>query len=718
MEAELRRYVLLNDQSRQSRIPAAPTATTPEVSPKAGELHPQDTEAQYEAASHAISYSEASAEGTVRMVVEAPTVMDAAGETIAASLTVDGSSLKLTISPSGTTSYPATAALSLAAVPDATSAATAPAARVGLSDEQKSPFEEDVEGGKEFDPKLRGGRLGITSARLIIDYNSAPSHPLLHEWLEAVQAAKLKPFVTFRACVPEAASYTEPTNKTPCPSGPPPASKAFPGYYYNHVRVLMKELIKDGVRTFGAWNEPDRYNDPLHKHSAQAAVLWGEAERAAIQLGCRYHCIVVAGEFAGYKKGYAGNYLATILRNAKRGIPSHMKATIWSLHDYNDLLNVEAERSGGHKTIARTYRNSEAQDLVRLVKRRRMGSTHVWMSEQGVQISTGIGDGTTRLTGHPELQRLAAQDFLRLMRPSEHLERVNYYGYRGLTAERLEILAKSKRHDFDSAMLAGEGVTTEATERPAYCVLALGHNDGCPATGTTGASVPGSISTTSADVIANVYPEGLPTSYWFEYGTTTAYGKSTSVVSLPNAEGAQSATVSLEGLECAGTTTIHYRVAAANEANEGTPSFGEDRTLSLPCESEEETEEPPESVTLNLTLDSSGYSRPPEVYVPECEIEYDASTGELTVISLSPSNERGDRAFYPALHSGQAKTGFTGGKSMSITPTEYLSEYPASPFQPPFQAEVSGLRVRFKAIEEYNVWYVGFYTTWQLTIHR
>jgi hypothetical protein len=63
--------------------------------------------------------------------------------------------------------------------------------------------------------------------------------------------------------------------------------------------------------------------------------------------------------------------------------------------------------------------------------------------------------------------------------------------YLGLSAESLNILAEKGRHDFDSAMLAGDGVTTEATDRPAYCVLALDHNDGCPAVARQARPFPG-----------------------------------------------------------------------------------------------------------------------------------------------------------------------------------------------------------------------------------
>ena len=120
----------LEEQGQFEPLPAAPTTSTPDVEPKGGELHPQDTRAQYENGATAVSAAEAEASGTTLMVIEAPEVMDADGNSVPASLSVEGSAVTLTITPTEHTAYPATAAVGVAAS-DA-SADTAKGAEYGL----------------------------------------------------------------------------------------------------------------------------------------------------------------------------------------------------------------------------------------------------------------------------------------------------------------------------------------------------------------------------------------------------------------------------------------------------------------------------------------------------------------------------------------------------------------------------------------------------------
>ena len=576
----------LEEVGQLEHLPAAPTTSTTPMASKEGELHPQETQPQYESGASALSYAESHASGKTLMVVEPPTVMDAAGHTVPASLSVEGNALKMTLTPSEETTYPATAAVAVVAS-SSKKAAPPPEAHRGLSEQQKSGFDESEDEGKElkeFDPRLKS-HLKVESGRLILNYNASPHSQLLHEWLEAVQAAHLKPFITFRTCEPEPPNYgTGKNERVPCPIAPSPTSPSFPHYYYNHVYALMKELIKDGVRTFGAWNEPDNASSPLLHAPEQAALLWGEAERAIEHLGCGRHCIVVAGEFTSYEGHYIGQYVNTILRDAKRGLPTRTKATFWGIHDYGDLLNVEAEKQSGQWVIGRTYRNFEADDYVRYIKSKRMGSTHVWLSEQGVQIESHVKPGRTRLTGNSELQRLAAKDFLLLGDSSMQVERIYYYGYKGVSKARKEELAAHKpeaKYEFDSALLAGEGYGSEPQDwRPAYCVLALGE-EGCPPAVVTQAPVAGTTMLSSTTALLSITPGGLPAHYFVEYGTTTAYGHTTSSTAVANDSGMESETVALSGLEPC--TTYHYQAEAESSADEGKPVLGGDKTLTTTC---------------------------------------------------------------------------------------------------------------------------------------
>jgi hypothetical protein len=70
------------------------------------------------------------------------------------------------------------------------------------------------------------------------------------------------------------------------------------------------------------------------------------------------------------------------------------------------------------------------------------------------------------------------------------------------------------------------------------------------------------IAATEARLTANVNPEFEPTTYHFEYGTTTAYGNVTPELSAGNGGSDRSFTTLIEGLSPA--TTYHWRIVATN----------------------------------------------------------------------------------------------------------------------------------------------------------
>ncbi len=92
-------------------------------------------------------------------------------------------------------------------------------------------------------------------------------------------------------------------------------------------------------------------------------------------------------------------------------------------------------------------------------------------------------------------------------------------------------------------------------------------------TPTTGSTT--SISLTSAKLNGTLVPNGLATTWYFEYGTSTSYGTKTSVKSAGSGTSKSNVSASLSGLKAG--TTYHYRLVAANSA--GTTS-GHDRTFS------------------------------------------------------------------------------------------------------------------------------------------
>jgi hypothetical protein len=82
------------------------------------------------------------------------------------------------------------------------------------------------------------------------------------------------------------------------------------------------------------------------------------------------------------------------------------------------------------------------------------------------------------------------------------------------------------------------------------------------------------ITTTGARLTASVDPNSRPTTYRFEYGTTTGYGKQTGSASAGTGASAVSVGANVSGLQP--HTRYHYRVVATNDA--GT-TRGRDRTF-------------------------------------------------------------------------------------------------------------------------------------------
>ncbi|HEX7298988.1 MAG TPA: fibronectin type III domain-containing protein [Solirubrobacteraceae bacterium] len=83
-----------------------------------------------------------------------------------------------------------------------------------------------------------------------------------------------------------------------------------------------------------------------------------------------------------------------------------------------------------------------------------------------------------------------------------------------------------------------------------------------PPAASTGAAR--SVTTTAARLTASVDPNGRATTYRFEYGTTTSYGKRTAAASAGSGQSAVSAAASITGLVA--HTRYHYRVVATNAA--------------------------------------------------------------------------------------------------------------------------------------------------------
>jgi hypothetical protein len=141
-----------------------------------------------------------------------------------------------------------------------------------------------------------------------------------------------------------------------------------------------------------------------------------------------------------------------------------------------------------------------------------------------------------------------------------------------------------------SAVVDGLLAGTEYT----FCLVALnaqGASVGEAVTFTTPLAPPAvhaeyvtNVGARDATLHATIDPDGLPTSYRFEWGTTGAYGASAPVPEASAGSGLLDVPVELlvEGL--APGTTYHYRVVATNTFEAGSTTVGADRTFTTQAE--------------------------------------------------------------------------------------------------------------------------------------
>ena len=112
---------------------------------------------------------------------------------------------------------------------------------------------------------------------------------------------------------------------------------------------------------------------------------------------------------------------------------------------------------------------------------------------------------------------------------------------------------------------------------------------------------------TSLKANGSVNPNGLATSAWFEYGTSTSYGSKTAAVSMGSGSSAKSISATLSNL--AGTTTYHIRLVASNGS--GT-SYGNDVTVTTTgrplASTSAATDVAGTSVTLNGSVNPEGHA--------------------------------------------------------------------------------------------------------------
>jgi sugar lactone lactonase YvrE len=170
---------------------------------------------------------------------------------------------------------------------------------------------------------------------------------------------------------------------------------------------------------------------------------------------------------------------------------------------------------------------------------------------------------------------------------------------------------------------------------------------------TVTAKVATNVKAKSATLVASIDPESMPTSYWFEYGTSTSYG--TKIPTSAASVGSGSANVTVEQTPTGLTpnTTYHFRAVAEN--SEGAIAYGADKTLKTlkapKATTEAATAVKATQATLNGTIN-------PEGQATGYWFEYGTSTSYGTKVPINAESV-GSGTSNVAVH--QALTGLSAG---------------------------------------------------------
>jgi hypothetical protein len=590
VEAESKTGEAGEEEAPLPTLPAAPTSTTAAGEAGPGQPQPQNTQNSYETAKTAMSYAEAQTAGKALLTIAPPAVTDAEGATVPAALSTTGDTITLTIKPAAGVTYPLFVDTTVAAPTNKQSMERDPV-KYGISDPKANEpghidehFTTNGTVAPKLDPNLYDGPPHTTrhmrTARLIVPYDvlvtpvtqyRSEERSVLETWLKKVTKEGLEPYITIG----------RDESKDPCGAG---AEAACPqpsvGQYKKAVTKLMEEVIRWHasrrlrlVKLWGAWNEPDDAQDPLHKDAPRAAQFWEVAQTILHDIAPHYPCngcTAVAGEFSTFYPEYTSCYREVLLYSYcelrhKRyyymrywsGKPRDPSA--WGFHDYEDLLHR-------NDTVARHFAK---------FAQTRLEKPRLFMSEAGVELQTGkspeteLGELEAKTEGEKEqkryLQLQAAEEFLKLPDGLPYpIDRMYYYQYSAPTK------AQQEEHVFDSALLEEED--GERRERPAYCVLAY-EDHRCPPITTTGPNVGIDVegyTEKTVKVTGMVNPEDLPTEYRFEYGQTpSSLGSKTTPEKLKAGLSADEVsaefTLTVSTEECFDSTTVAYfRIEATN----------------------------------------------------------------------------------------------------------------------------------------------------------
>jgi hypothetical protein len=361
----------------------------------------------------------------------------------------------------------------------------------------------------------------IKLSRYIVQWNVLAGHGLLGELteLEAWYANTVRWGLT-----PDLAL----TNYG-CKGCKPPETTAS----FTEQLEALHSRLRD-VSIFEAWNEP---NHPGSGYLTEVAAA--HFENAAYSYCSSHSCTAVAGNFLDEPKMV--EYEEVYTQNLNPSDPGGN----WGIHPYADVLHGW-EGSGEYNTVEK-FRNHLPKP----------SEDHIWFTEVGAyNCLHGTNEGLAK-------QEKSATFLVNTLIPTFNPYHIFYYQ----AAWPFDVKPPCTSESLDTALYAAESTNGPVVARPAATVI---WGPEGPPSATTEA--PSGVTEETATMNGSANPEGLDDAKaYFEYGTSTSYGLSTSEANVGPGIRPVGIAASFTGL--GPYVTIHYRLVV--KSNAGTSRGGD-----------------------------------------------------------------------------------------------------------------------------------------------